>query len=190
MTQNQRTKTQTMAKRLATDAILIALYIILSRLAIPFGGLKITFEHLPVILCAVMYGPLDAMAVGGMGELFDQLLTFGLTPTTLLWILPILFRGLAVGLCAKLCENQMGLKAILQKNIPIVFWIMCAITGVLSSCLNTLALYVDSNMFGYYSYGLVFGSLLVRILLGVATSVLIAICIKPLLLALRKARLI
>ena len=183
-------KNQIMTKRLTTDAVMVAVYVILSLLAITLGGLKITFEHLPVILCAVMYGPLDAMAVGGLGELFNQLTSFGLTPTTGLWLLPILIRGLMMGLCAKLSKKQMGLDAILKKNIPVVFWIVCAITGFISSCLNTLALYVDSKMFGYYNYVMVFGSLAVRILLGVLTSIVIAMCIKPVLNALKKAQLI
>ena len=42
------------AKRLAMDAVLIALYVALSMLAIVLGGFKLTFEHLPVIICAVM----------------------------------------------------------------------------------------------------------------------------------------
>lgn len=180
----------TMASRLAFNAVLIAVYVVLTFLVIPIGGLKITFEHFPVILCAVLFGPVDAMLVGGVGELLNQLTSYGFTPTTLLWVLPIVFRGLSVGICAKLLKNQMSPLAIMKVKVPIVFYMVSVITGICSSCLNTYALYVDSKMFGYYNYAMVFGALLVRILLGVATSILIGVCIKTVLYALRKGNFI
>ena len=59
-------------KRMATNAMLAALYFALSMLAVPVGGLKLTFEHLPVIMAAVMFGPVDALIIGGLGELANQ----------------------------------------------------------------------------------------------------------------------
>ncbi|MEE1315440.1 MAG: ECF transporter S component [Faecalimonas sp.] len=176
-----------LTSRLALNAIFIALYIVLSMLAITIGGLKITFEHFPVILCAVLYGPVDAILVGTMGELFNQLTSFGLTPTTLLWILPIVFRGACIGICGKVLAKWMSPIAILQKKIPVCFLSICILSGIVSSALNTFAFYVDSKMFGYYSYVLVFGSLIARLALGVVTSVIIGYCVKTVLYALRKA---
>ena len=71
-----------------------------------------------------------------------------------------------------------------------IFGFVCILSGVVSSLVNTVALYVDSKMFGYYSAALVFGALAMRLLLSVVTSVVIAIVIKPILHALRKAHLI
>ncbi len=176
--------------RMSSDAMLIAVYVVLSLIAIPFGGLKFTLEHLPVVFCAVAFGPLDALLVGGIGELFNQLTSFGITPTTGLWVLPILFRGLFMGLCAKLWTKRVSPMAITQKKLPVIFIGMCIISGILSSCLNTFAYYVDSKMFGYYSKALVFGQLTVRLLLSALTSIIIAWSIKPILHALRKARFI
>lgn len=177
-------------KRIVMNAVMVGVYIALSLVAIPIGGLKITFEHFPVILSAVIFGPVDAMLVGGIGELLNQLFSFGLTPTTALWILPIVFRGLVVGLCAKLFKKQMSFTAICEKQVPVVFALVCVISGIFSSCLNTFALYVDSKMFGYYTYALVFGALLVRILLSVLTSIIISFAIKAVLHALSKEHLI
>ena len=176
--------------RLTINALLVAVYFVLSLLIIQIGGFKITFEHFPVVLCAVLFGPVDAMVVGGLGELINQLTSFGLTPTTVLWILPIVARGLLMGMAVKVLQNKLKLSAILEQKFPLVFGGVCIVTGVVSSCLNTLALYVDSKMFGYYNYALVFGSLLVRVLLGVVTSIVITIMIKPVLYALKKAHLI
>mgnify|MGYP002512143415 CR=1 FL=1 len=115
------------AKRLAMDAVLIALYVALSMLAIVLGGFKLTFEHLPVIICAVMFGPVDAMLVGGLGELINQMLTFGFTPTTILWMTPAMFRGLSMGLCAKFLAKYAGLNAVIEKKLPIAFLVICVV---------------------------------------------------------------
>ena len=142
------------------------------------------------MLCAVIYGPLDAIFVGGIGELINQMTTFGLTPTTLLWILPIVCRGLCVGMCKKILVKYMNPTQIIQQKVPLVFVVVCVCSGVFSSMLNTLALYVDSKMFGYYSFALVFGALAVRILLSVLTSIIICCAIKPILHALKHAHFV
>ena len=177
--------------RVPVDGMLIAIYIVLSLsfMTLNVGGLKITFEHFPVVLCAILYGPIDAMMVGALGELFNQLTTFGLTPTTALWVLPIVVRGLFVGLYQKSLKKQMVSQASLKAKTPIIFMIVCIVSGILSSCINTFALYVDSKMFGYYKYQMVFGVFGVRIGLSVVTSIIICLVITPVIYALRKARL-
>lgn len=177
-------------KRIAFNGVLIATYIVLSMLALNLGPLKFTFEAFPVILCAVVFGPVDGMLVGGIGELLNQLLTFGITPTTVLWILPIVSRGLIIGMLAKVWKKKSGASAIMGKDFSISFLIACELTGIIHSLLNTLALYVDSKMFGYYSYALVFGSLFMRMLASIATASIMSFGAMVVVHALKKARLI
>lgn len=173
--------------RMVLNAAMIAVYVVLSMpfMVISVGGLKITFEHFPVVLSAVVLGPVDAMFIGGIGELINQLTSFGFTPTTLLWILPIVIRGGFLGLCGKVLKKEMSRQAILRSKVPIIFLIVCVLSGLISSIFNTLALYVDSKMFGYYTFALVFGALTVRLLLSVITSVLIVFATKPILHAIK-----
>ncbi len=177
-------------KRLVLNAVLVGIYIVLSYLAIPFLGLKITFEHFPVIISGILFGPVDAMLVGGVGEFLNQLTSFGMTPTTFLWVLPIVIRGLLIGLFAKALPNAMGITAICSRKIPVVFYTVCIGSGLLASCVNTFAYYVDSKMFGYYQYALVFGMFFLRLLLSAISSVLMCLMAKGLLHALRKQKLI
>ena len=181
---------QNKTKRMATNAMLAALYFALSMLAIPMGGLKLTFEHLPVIIAALLFGPVDALVIGALGELANQMMTFGITATTILWMLPAMFRGLSVGLCAKLLSKYVGLDAVVEKKLPVAFLLTCVISGLLCSLLNTFTLYVDSRMYGYYSYALVFGVLWVRLAASAVSSVLMAIAGKPVLTAMRKAKIL
>ena len=181
---------QNKTKRMATNAMLAALYFALSMLAIPMGGLKLTFEHLPIIITALLFGPLDALIVGALGELINQMMTFGFTPTTILWMTPAMFRGLSMGLCAKFLANHAGLPAVLEKKLPVAFLVTCVISGLICSLLNTFTLYVDSKMFGYYSYAMVVGVFWVRLAASAASSVLMSIAGKPVVVALRKAKII
>ena len=176
------------ARRLAINAAMIGLYFAISMLAIPIGGFKLTFEHLPVILSAVLFGPIDALIVGALGELINQLLTYGITPTTLLWMAPAMFRGLSMGLCAILIPKYFGREAILSKKIPAVFIVCCVLSGLICSLINTYTLYVDSKMYGYYSYAMVFGVFWIRLGSSAVSSVLMSMISKPIVHALRKSK--
>lgn len=184
-------KTRFPVQRIALTAVLIAVYVALSMfLTIPLGGLKITIEALPVIICAVAFGPVDAAIVGFLGELLNQMLTYGFTPTTILWILPAFVRGLFIGLCILGMKKKWAVDAIVTGKRVIAVFVICIISGLLVSCLNTFTLYVDSNMYGYYSYEMVFGVFWIRIVTGMISSTLMAAATMPVVLALKRAKII
>ena len=178
-------------RRMTINAVLMAIYVVCAMyLVIPLGGIKITIEALPVILCAVLFGPADAAIVGGLAEFINQLLTFGITPTTALWVLPAVVRGLLVGYCMlPLRKRNPGQSLFVGKRL-VIFYIVCLVSAVIVSCLNTFTLYVDSKMFGYYSYALVFGSFVMRIITGLVASTAMAALTIPLATAMRKAKLV
>ena len=181
---------QNKTKKMAACAMLAALYFALSMLAVPVGGLKLTFEHLPVIIAALMFGPMDALIVGALGELANQMMTYGITATTILWMTPAMFRGLSMGLCAKLLSGYVGTNAVIEKKLPVGFLVTCVVSGLICSLLNTFTLYVDSKMYGYYSYAMVFGVLWIRLAASAVSSVVMAVVAKPLLAAMRKAKIV
>lgn len=183
-------KTRFTVQRIAMDAVLVALYVGLSFLSIPLGGLKITVEALPVIICAMIFGPVDAAVVGGLAELINQLLTFGLTVTTPLWILPAVVRGLFVGLCMMPVKKRIPVEGIFKSKWVILYYAVCLVSAVMVSCINTFTLYVDSNLFGYYSYAMVFGSFALRIVTGLVSTALMATATAPVVLSLKRANLI
>ena len=181
---------QSKTKKMAVSAMLAALYFALSMLAVPVGGLKLTFEHLPVIIAALMFGPVDALIVGALGELANQMMTYGITATTILWMTPAMFRGLSMGLCAKLLSGYVGTNAVIEKKLPVGFLVTCVVSGLICSLLNTFTLYVDSKMYGYYSYAMVFGVLWIRLVASAVSSIVMAVVAKPVLTAMRKAKIV
>ena len=105
-------------KRIAIDAVLIAMYFGLSLLSVQLGGIKLTFASLPTIICAMLFGPIDGFLVGFLGAFLEQMIKFGFTATTMLWILPPAIRGLFIGICALLLKKHMSVDAILQTKRP------------------------------------------------------------------------
>ena len=53
-------------KKLTINAMMAAMCAVLGYLALDMGSLKITFESLPVLISAFLFGPLDGMIVGGL----------------------------------------------------------------------------------------------------------------------------
>ena len=162
----QKTNSQFTVRRIALDAVLIALYVILGFWKIPIGNLlRVNLASFAVVVCAVVFSPLDGLIVGFMGEFLSQVLgPYGLTPTTLLWAAPEAVRGLLLGSIMLLFRRRgMNATQILRSKGIIFFTIACVLTGIIASCVNTLALYVDSKMYGYYNFYMVFGVLTVRL---------------------------
>lgn len=148
--------------RLTTNAMMAAMCAVLGYVALDLGNLKITFESLPVLLAALMFGPVDGMLVGGIGTLIYQLLRYGVSATTLLWILPYIVCGLFAGYVARAAKFN-------NTRRQLLFTVVAA--ELLILLLNTVAIYADSKIYGYYSFAFVFGSLLIRFVIAVAKGV-------------------
>lgn len=169
----QLQKSRFTARRLVLDALLIALYVLLGFAKIPIGNmLRINLASFAVTVCAVAFSPVDGLIVGFMGEFLSQILgPYGMTPTTALWALPEAVRGLLLGVFMLIfVKKHLDATSLLKSKSVAWYLLACVVSGVIASLLNTFALYVDSKMFGYYNYYMVFGVLLVRLVLAVLMS--------------------
>ncbi|MBQ7874043.1 MAG: folate family ECF transporter S component [Oscillospiraceae bacterium] len=145
-------------KRLVTNAMLIAMYVVLSIVAtINLGNMKFTLDSLPIIVGAALFGPIDGMLIGLCGSFINQLITWGLGPTTVLWIIPAGVRGLLIGLYAKHHNFDMNFKQTQLITIS---------SALVVTALNTVILYADAWIMGYH-YAAVFVDVVLRILVGV-----------------------
>ena len=163
-------------KRLALDAMLAAMFVVLSLFSIRLPGMKITLDSLPILVGAALLGPLDGLAVGLIGSFLNQMITYGFTATTLLWILPAGLRGLLVGLYAKRRSFDMSLRQTVFITVA---------TALLVTALNTLFMYVDSWVYSY-SYAAALPTLALRVVAGVITAVLFSLILPAILAALRR----
>ena len=141
-------------RKMVTIAMLTAVYVVLNFAGtVRLGWINISVASLPVIVGAML------------GAFMGQLLTYGVTATTILWILPQAARGLLVGVYAKHCGYKFSSG---QLTLALIG------TALVVTALNTGAMYIDSVIYNYYSYAYVFGGLVVRIISGAATAVFVA----------------
>ena len=148
-------------KKLALDSMLAAMCAVLGYLSLDFGSLKITFESVPILLGALLLGPLDGLAIGGVGTLLYQLVRYGVSLTTPLWILPYALCGLLVGLGAA----RNGFRLSRRESTVLIIGSELMIT-----LLNTVTLYIDSKLYGYYYPGFILAPLALRLAICVGKA--------------------
>lgn len=164
--------------RLVLDAMLIALYVVLSFFAsvrIP-PLIKISWASLPLLIAALLFYPVDAIAVALCGTFLEQLLSYGITATTPIWMAPPLFHALFVALLAPLCRK--GNRRVRQA-------VLVALSEFFLTFTNTAALYLDAAIVGY-SLGAITVVLPTRLLNGGIRAVLSAVLVPILLVPLTK----
>ncbi len=164
-------------RKLAIDAMLAAMSAVLGYISLDFISLKITFESVPILIGALLFGPLDGAAIGLVGTLIYQLLRYGISTTTLLWILPYVLCGLLVGLYAKMRSFDLTQKQTL---------FIVVLAELMVTLLNTGVIYIDSKLFGYYTPTLITGSLALRLAICAGKAVAYSFALPPLLKAVNK----
>lgn len=157
--------------RLTEIAMLSALCAVLGNFALDMGNIKITFESIPILIGALMFGPLDGALIAGIGTLISQLLKYGLSATTALWMLPYIVCGIIVGIVAKF-----------NNFTPKYSWIVPTVilNELLITLLNTVAMYIDSKIYAYYSFAYIFGSFGIRLVICIIKSSVYAVVLVPL----------
>ncbi|MGB4626789.1 MAG: folate family ECF transporter S component, partial [Erysipelotrichaceae bacterium] len=149
-------------------SMLIAMKVILSILTpVKLLNFKFTFEAFPILAAGLLFGKLEGFLVGFIGSFLYQLLFsgYGFTATTILWILPHALSGLAVGYLAGKKKDNLNFNTI---SLIAIF------SALLVTTLNTLALFIDAKVYGYYSKALVFGSIPLKIISGIMLAVIYA----------------
>lgn len=164
--------------RLAANSILAAACALLGYFAFDFGNIKISFEALPIFIAACLFGAYDAALVSLVGVGLYQLLRYGITLTTPLWILPYFAAAIFIGLISKRHEYNIKMPA----QLVVFVLAELIITGF-----NTLALYIDSKIFHYYTPGFITAVLALRLGLAVVKGVVFSVILPPLMPSIRKA---
>ena len=165
-------------RKLALNAVLAAMCAALGALALDLNSIKITFESFPILLGALLFGPLDGLAVGFVGTLLYQLLRYGVSVTTPLWILPYMLAGLVTGFYAK----RRGFSLTANQTVGIV---MAA--EVLVTALNTLVMYIDARIYGYWFPGFISAMLLPRSAVCIGKAIVFGLVLPKLCARVRRA---
>ena len=168
-------------KKICLSAVMAALYVGLDFLAVsvsaPFGGsMKLSVSGLPVIIISAFFGPIWGALTGFVGAFLGQLITYGLAPTTLLWVLPAVARGIVFGLLFKAFKQSLKSHILCVKTI---------ISALVVTAINTIVLWLDRLIYSYPAA--VLGIALInRVIAAVITSVVFALILPPILKAIKK----
>ena len=159
--------------KICTLALLIAMMFLLKRtIAIETPYIKINFASLPIVLAAMMFGPLEGAVVAVIGEFIVQVIgPYGLMPTTFIWIWPPAIRPLVVGGIAMWLHRATG-KRLEQR--PVICYVACVLGAMLTTTGNTFfapALFITPA----------------RYVTGVITAVVVATACIPLMHGLRRS---
>ena len=174
------------AKVICRVALLAAMYFLLNMLEIRTpGNLHITFDRLPVFVSALAFGPMEAVLVAMFGELLNQIISpYGITATTLLWVLPPMLQAGILGVAA--ARMQAAGKRL--ESRPAACYAISVLAAVITTAANTAVIWLDSVIYGYYTFALVFGSAAIRFVTGVIAAVLVATVAMPLIAILRRQK--
>ena len=174
------------AKVICRVALLAAMYFLLNMLEIRTpGNLHITFDRLPVFVSALAFGPMEAVLVAMFGELLNQIISpYGITATTLLWVIPPMIQAAIIGVVA-LRAQAAGKR---MENRPVMCYTVSILAAIVTTAANTAVIWLDSVIYGYYTFALVFGSAMIRFVTGVVAAVLVATVAMPLTILLRRQK--
>lgn len=156
-------------KKITFIGLLTALFYIFSIFLTinPVGNIKFTLQSMPLFIGAAIFGPIAGALIGGVGMLLNQMLSsYGLTPTTILWILPYVVSGFFAGIIFE--------KYNIVRNKIYINLLIFIILNIIITFLNTIAFYIDFKMLGYYNYALVFGNLIYKIISGIILAIIYA----------------
>ncbi len=174
------------AKLICYLALLAAMYVLLgSYLVIRHPAIEISFKSLPVVVGALLFGPASGALIALLGEFLAQLLAWGLQPNTILWVVPPVANGFVVGWIASLCWKN---GKFLESRGAWCYG--AALLGSFAtSCVTTVSLWLDSLLYGYYTFALVFGGALLRFGKDIIVAAVITTAAIPLTQLLRWAGL-
>ncbi len=168
--------------RICLDGMMTALYIGLSFLKIRIGNVQISFAAIPLCFTTLTSGLPDGLVVALLGSFIEQLTSaYGLTPTTPLWMAPHLLRVLILWLF-DVVSRKKG-KPLYDR--PVLYFVGMIVSAIFLTASNTLALYLDSLIIGY-AVEIVLVETIIRFATSMATAVVTAIVLLPVIKALKK----
>jgi ECF transporter S component (folate family) len=164
-------------KRIALDAMLIAMYFLLSNyFSLNLGNIRISIDVFPIIIGAALIGPVDGLIIGLLGNFLFQLAgPYGLSVTTVLWMLPDGLRGLLAGLLLNDAAN-----ASLSRRTAVLCLISLA-----AATLTTGVMYIDCLVFKY-AFVTYTPLIIWRYVVGLLIAVLCAFILPPLTRAIKQ----
>lgn len=162
-------------------AAMIALHVVLEVLCTIWlfdNSVKISLGSLPFVIIGLLCGPVEGFITGFAGTFISQMITYGITVTTPIWLMP----GALCGLVAGLVYIAFGRRT---KTVPIAVSVCCAVAALVLC--NFIGTYLDGVLILKYStMAVLLAALPIRIGVGICLAVIYTIVAVPICKALQK----
>ena len=171
-------------RRMCMDGMLVGIFVVLAKLTIKAGPIHIAFSGLTVVFATCYFGMADGLIVALLGETIIQLTSsYGIGPTTPLWLWSPSFRALILGLFDLPFRKKGD-----HIDLHIVFYgIASLIAGLFVTLLNAGVEFLDAWIIGY-SFAVTLPILGLRIVSSIVSCAAVAILSIPLLRTIRSTQ--
>ena len=171
--------------KLAAMGILGALCIAFSCLSIKTGPLTISFASLPIYVAAFYLGAPEAIIVALLGGAADQIISYGISATTLLWLIPGVLRAATASLLAY-WYNKLYKKPI--ERCYSITLIVCIMSSLICTFATTAVMAIDALIFNYFSWTYILSSLGMRLFSSILVAILCGVVVSPIVNILKQKR--
>ena len=171
-------------RRMCMDGMLVGIFVVLAKLTIKAGPIHIAFSGLTVVFATCYFGMADGLIVALLGETIIQLTSsYGIGPTTPLWLWSPSFRALILGLFDLPFRKKGD-----HIDLHLVFYaIASVIAGLFVTLVNAGVEFLDAWIIGY-SFAVTLPILGLRIVSSIVSCAAVAILSIPLLRTIRSTQ--
>ena len=165
-------------------AVFAAMYVVLALIDIGIGpNIRLSFGSLPIIIMSLLFGPAVGVCTALVGELLNQILTYGLTVTTPIWLLVPMIRAFIIGFGAKLYKKKFDKP--IECRLPWLY-VVTGVAAAATTFFNTIAIGLDAWIFGFFSWPYVTAALAIRFAVGIVTAIILSTISIPIVKAIKK----
>ena len=171
-------------RRMCMDGMLVGIFVVLAKLTIKAGPIHIAFSGLTGVFATCYFGMADGLIVALLGETIIQLTSsYGIGPTTPLWLWSPSFRALILGLFDLPFRKKGD-----HIDTHLVFYgIASLIAGLFVTLVNAGVEFLDAWIIGY-SFAVTLPILGLRIVSSIVSCAAVAILSIPLLRTIRSTQ--
>ena len=172
------------SRRMCMDGMLVGIFVVLAKLTIKAGPIHIAFSGLTVVFATCYFGMADGLIVALLGETIIQLTSsYGIGPTTPLWLWSPSFRALILGLFDLPFRKKGD-----HIDTHLVFYgVASLIAGLFVTLVNAGVEFLDAWIIGY-SFAVTLPILGLRIVSSIVSCAAVAILSIPLLRTIRSTQ--
>lgn len=171
-------------RRMCMDGMLVGIFVVLAKLTIPAGPVRIAFSGLATVFATCYFGLADGLIVALLGETIIQLTSsYGIGPTTPLWLWSPSFRALVLGLI----DLPFRRKGKHLDEHYVYYGLASILAGLMVTLANAGTEYLDALIIGY-PFAVTLPILGMRVVSSLASCAAVAVLSLPLIRAIRKSQ--